>query len=130
VGVPFGQPHLVKTKMVVALVVAPSHDVASGIARTLVEERLCACVNLMPVQSVYEWQGTLQDGAEVLMVAKLPAAGFERFRLRVAGLHPYEVPEILALEVKAAHAPYAAWVTAQTPSTARAARPKKRSARR
>jgi len=100
---------------IVVLSTCPDEAVAARIARTLVEERLAACVNrLAAVRSTYSWQGAIQDDAEVLLVIKTRREHFDALAERLAGLHPYEVPEIVALPVVAGSAPYLAWLTAGT----------------
>lgn len=92
----------------------PNADVAATIARTLVDERLCACVNIVPgLRSIYRWQGTVQDEAEVLALIKTTTDRYEALAARLRALHPYEVPEILALDVAAGAASYLAWVGEQ-----------------
>lgn len=84
---------------------------ADAIASTLVEERLAACVQVLPgVRSTYSWQGETQVDDEVLMLIKTTAAEFEALRIRLLELHPYELPEIIAVDVSVAHADYANWV--------------------
>ena len=85
---------------------------APEIARTVVDEGLAACVNLLAAQSVYRWQGSVVEEAETTLVLKVPADGVARLRARLLELHPYEVPEIvtLAVDVEQSHAPYVEWV--------------------
>ena len=98
---------------VVALSTAPSMDKAAEIARALVGERLAACVNLVPgVRSIYQWQGKLCDDAEVLCVIKTRRDRVDALRARLPALHPYDVPELLVLEVGAGHTPYLEWIDA------------------
>jgi periplasmic divalent cation tolerance protein len=93
------------------LMTAPSAEVAATIARAVVGEGLAACVNIVPgVRSIYRWQGEVCDDAEVLCVIKTRAERFEALRARIAALHPYEVPEIIALPIAAGSAPYLAWI--------------------
>ena len=96
--------------MRVVLVTAPA-QAAESLASTLVAERLAACVNLIPgVASVYRWKGVVERSEETLLVLKTTRSGFKRLASRLVELHPYEVPEIVALDVTDAHAPYVAWV--------------------
>ncbi|MGH7804266.1 MAG: divalent-cation tolerance protein CutA, partial [Candidatus Binatia bacterium] len=82
----------------VVLMTAGSVEEAARIARALVEERLAACVNLVPgIRSIYRWQGAIADDAEVLLVAKTRRASLDALERRVRELHSYEVPEVLAL---------------------------------
>ena len=99
------------TDVRVVLVTCPSTDTAAAVARTLVEEGLAACGNVLPgLRSIYRWEGKVHDEPEVLLVLKTTAPRFEALRARVVALHPYEVPEVLSLAVDAGHAPYLAWV--------------------
>ena len=96
---------------VVALSTAPSMEQAAELARTLVAERLVACVNLVPgVRSIYTWKGELCDEAEVLCVMKTRKDHVDALRARLPALHPYDVPELVVLEIGAGHAPYLAWI--------------------
>ena len=89
----------------------PSADKAAEIARVLVGEQLAACVNVVPgVRSIYRWQGAIHEDAEHLAVIKTTRARFDALAARLAGLHPYEVPEILALPIVGGAAPYLAWL--------------------
>ncbi|MBI5479198.1 MAG: divalent-cation tolerance protein CutA [Deltaproteobacteria bacterium] len=93
------------------LMTAPSAEVAADIARALVGEGLAACVNIVPgVRSIYRWKGEVCDDAEVLCVIKTRAERFEEVRARVVALHPYEVPEVVAVPLVAGNAAYLAWV--------------------
>lgn len=104
---------------VVLLVIAPDADVAGRIASTLVNERQVACVNILPgLRSIYHWEGKLCDGAEVLCLMKTRLDLFPAVRDRIATLHPYQVPEIIALPLAAGSAPYLDWIY-QSTTTAR-----------
>jgi periplasmic divalent cation tolerance protein len=106
---------VVVTDALVVLVTAPSADKAAELARALVEERLAACGNVLPqLRSIYRWQGAVHDEPEALLILKTTAALFERLRARVVELHPYDTPEVLALPVAAAHAPYLDWIRGET----------------
>jgi periplasmic divalent cation tolerance protein len=85
---------------------------AATIARQLVEDRLAACVNLIPVQSVYVWDGLVQEEAETTLVIKVSEDKLTALREKILALHPYDLPEIVALavDVNASHAAYVAWV--------------------
>jgi periplasmic divalent cation tolerance protein len=99
----------------VVLVTAPSPERAADIARAVVEERLAACGNVVPgLRSIYRWEGKIQDEAEALLVLKTTRARFEALRDRIVALHPYEVPEVIALSVDEGSAPYLAWIAAET----------------
>ncbi len=103
------------TDALVVLVTAPSVQQAVELARALVEERLAACGNVLPgVRSVYRWEGSVREDAEALLVLKTTRARLEALRERVLALHPYQVPEVLALPVEAGSAAYLAWISAET----------------
>jgi periplasmic divalent cation tolerance protein len=103
------------TDALVVLVTAPTAERAAELARALVEERLAACGNVVPaIRSIYRWEGKVQDEAEALLVLKTTRARFDALRARVLALHPYEVPEVVALAVDAGSAPYLAWIAAET----------------
>jgi periplasmic divalent cation tolerance protein len=95
----------------VVLVTAPDEENAALIARTLVEEGLIACANLVPgVRSIYRWEGTLCDEREVLMVLKAPAARYDALQARILSLHPASVPEVIRVDVAEGSPAYVRWV--------------------
>lgn len=99
----------------VVLCTVPSTHVAEQLARTLLEERLVACVNVVPtVRSLYRWQGRIEEAQEHLLVMKTGAGRYEELESRIRALHPYEVCEVIALDVTAGSAPYLAWVLGET----------------
>ena len=84
---------------------------AHELALQLVEDRLCACVNVLPgVVSYYRWQGAVEAGRELLLVAKTTAANLPALRDRIAALHPYEVPAIVAVPIVDGGAAYLEWL--------------------
>lgn len=96
-------------------------DQADPLARALVEQRLAACVNLLPgVTSIYRWEGRMHADAETTLVIKTASDRVEALREGILALHPYSVPEIVVLRVdgSASHAPYLEWVQAETRPTA------------
>jgi periplasmic divalent cation tolerance protein len=106
---------MVDSAIVVVLVTAPSDDEARRIGRTLVDERLAACVNVVgPVRSIYRWDGAVQEGTEHLMIVKARRADVETLAARVCALHPYDLPEVIALDVVAGSAPYLDWLRSST----------------
>ena len=101
--------------VLLCLSTCPDADAAARIARTLVEERLAACVNQVPgVASTYRWQGAIHDETEVLLLIKTTRERFDALRTRLVELHPYELPELIALDLADGHAPYLDWMTAAT----------------
>ncbi len=96
---------------IVVLMTAGSAESAEKIARALVEERLAACVNVVPgIRSIYRWQGSVADDAEWLLVAKTARSCFAALEARVRALHSYEVPEVIAIEIVEGSAPYLDWL--------------------
>ncbi|WP_159016576.1 divalent-cation tolerance protein CutA [Cognatiluteimonas profundi] len=88
---------------------------ADRIAQALVDERLAACVNVVPgVHSVYRWQGAVERADEVLLLVKTTNARLEALTARVRSLHPDELPELVAVEVAGGSPAYLAWVAQQT----------------
>lgn len=103
------------TDALVVLVTTPTAEKAAEIARAVVGARLAACGNVVPtLRSIYRWQGQVHDDAEALLVLKTSRARFEALRDRVVALHPYDVPEVIALPVEAGSAAYLAWIAAET----------------
>ncbi|MBL8299873.1 MAG: divalent-cation tolerance protein CutA [Rhodanobacteraceae bacterium] len=93
----------------------PDIEVADRIARALVQEGLAACVNRLPgVVSTYRWNGEIRADTELLLLVKTTRARFEALRARIVTLHPYELPEIIAVDVTLGHEPYLAWVAEAT----------------
>ena len=88
---------------------------AEALVRTLVDERLIACGNVLPgLSSIYRWQDEVAHENEVMVVMKLAAFGVERLFARVAALHPYTVPELVELPIGAVSGPYSRWVVEST----------------
>lgn len=101
--------------VVIALITWPAGEDAAPTAATLVEERLAACVNLLPpMESVYRWQGTVERAAERQVVIKTTRQAVERLLARLASLHPYEVPEMLVLPVSGGGEAYLRWIAENT----------------
>ncbi|GAB3380913.1 divalent-cation tolerance protein CutA [Lysobacter fragariae] len=93
----------------------PDDASAERIAAALVTERLAACVNRLPgVQSTYRWQGQLETASEVLLLVKTTTDHLPALTARVQALHPYELPELIAVEVRAGLPAYLDWVIAET----------------
>lgn len=97
--------------VVVVWVSCPSAAVAKRIARSLVEERLAACVGVIPMsETIFHWKGKVERAHEVLLMIKARRSAFSRLRRRVRALHPYEVPEIIATAVVRGDPAYLSWV--------------------
>ena len=95
-------------------------DQAETLANALVEQRLAACVNLVPgVRSVYRWEGRVQTDNEVMMLIKTASDRVDALREGILALHPHALPEVVVLRVdgSASHLPYLQWVAASTQET-------------
>lgn len=96
---------------VIVFVTASSSEEAARIGRTLVDEQLAACVNLIPsVASTYRWRGQVEDAAEALLIVKTRQDLVERLTRRVQALHSYTVPEVIALPVVGGNPEYLRWI--------------------
>lgn len=93
---------------------APNEDEAARIARALVEDRLAACVNIVVgARSIYRWQGAIEDSPETLLVIKSDRRLFTELSNRLAALHPYTTPEIIALPIAYGSEPYLTWLASE-----------------
>jgi periplasmic divalent cation tolerance protein len=98
----------------VLYITAANADDAARIGRTLVEERICACANVIaPVRSFYLWEGRLQDEQEAVLIAKTVTGKVEAATARIKELHAYEVPCVVALPVDGGNAEFLDWVVRQ-----------------
>jgi periplasmic divalent cation tolerance protein len=96
---------------VVALSTVARAEDAERIARALVEQRLAACVNVVPgLVSVYRWKGAVEREDERLLVMKTRRERVEELRLALVRIHPYELPEMIVLPIESGHAPYLEWI--------------------
>ncbi len=99
------------------VVTAPDAGTAEAMVRTLVEERLAACGNILPgLTSIFRWQGEVEREHEVLVLLKTTDDVVPRLLRRVPELHPYDVPEVLVLPIGAGFGPYLDWVSETTRS--------------
>ncbi|SRR6266567_4466192 len=105
-------PH---TDAIVILTTVASDEEAVRLVRTLLERRLIACGTLVPgARSLYRWQGKIADEREVVVLLKTRAARLDSLRTAFEELHPYKVPELLALPVEAGTEKYLEWITGET----------------
>jgi periplasmic divalent cation tolerance protein len=103
------------TDAMLVLTTLPNADAAAEMAKHIVDERLAACANLFPaVRSIYKWQAKVEDQNEILVLFKTRQEHFERLKSRILELHPYEVPEVLAIPVEQAYQPYLEWLARET----------------
>ncbi len=99
------------TEAMVVFVTAPSAEKAAEIARTLVEEKLAACGNVIPgIRSIYRWEGKICDDAEALLVLKVPAKRLQELSDRIVALHPYQLPEVVATRIEGGNERYIDWI--------------------
>ena len=99
------------TDQIVILSTCASEDEAQRLARKLLEERLCACVNIVPqVQSLFHWQGKVDSGTESLLIIKSSRELFAAVASAIESLHSYEVPEVIALPIIEGSANYLNWL--------------------
>ena len=100
------------------LMTAPDRETGRSVAARLVEERLAACGNVLEgVTSVFWWEGAVQDEPEVLVILKTTRAHADRLTERIREVHPYDVPEVLALPVERGLQEYMDWVRDETGPT-------------
>ena len=99
----------------VVYITVPSQEVGQQIATVLVESSLAACVNIIPgVSSIYHWQGGIEQDDELLLIAKTRAILLDQFVSEVKKIHPYEVPEVIAMPIVAGSSEYLAWINEGT----------------
>jgi periplasmic divalent cation tolerance protein len=121
----------VSTPFLAALTTAPSAEAAKRLVRTLVEQRLVACGTVLPgAASTYWWHGAVTEEDEVVVVLKTTAARWAALTAALPALHPYEVPELIALPIVGGYRPYLEWLRAETGATAGQARRRAAAGRR
>src|SRR5262245_42313749 len=103
------------TDCIVVLVTVGSPEQGEKIAEAVVGERLAACVNIVgPIRSIYRWQERVEHDQELLLVIKTRTALFDQLAARVAALHSYETPEVIAVPIAAGAEPYVQWLLGAT----------------
>ena len=98
----------------VMLTTTPSREEAQAIAKLLIAEKLAACVQLLPIESFYFWQGKTQNEAEVLLLIKTRTARFDAAIARIKQVHSYAVPEIVAMPFTGGFQGYFDWIAEVT----------------
>ncbi|CUU01015.1 divalent cation tolerance protein [Candidatus Kryptobacter tengchongensis] len=94
----------------VVFITVPDEESGVKIARTLVENKLAACVNIIKgVRSIYFWEGKVQDDPELLLVVKTKEYLFDKLKQEVEKIHPYTVPEIIGFKISKSSEKYAKW---------------------
>jgi len=102
------------TGPVVVLTAVGAPPDAQKIARALVEERVAACVNIVPgITSIYRWKGAVEQEAELLLVIKTIGEKVEQLKARLLQLHPYELPEVVVIPIVGGHQAYLDWLAEQ-----------------
>ena len=94
----------------VVLVTVASQSEATAIATILIEEKLAACINVFHVQSIYQWEGNIQQESEFQLIIKTNLAKFTELSSRIQEIHSYEVPEIIALPIVSGSESYLGWL--------------------
>lgn len=98
----------------IVMVTAASKEEASTIANALIDANLAACVSLMPIHSVYRWQGEVEHADEWQLLIKTDLAKFAAIESKIREIHSYEVPEVIALPILNGSSPYLNWIAEQT----------------
>jgi len=105
------------SEVVLVLSTAPDDESTETLARTLVEEKLAACVNVLaPMTSVYRWQGTLERSVERQLIIKTTRDTLPALQARFVELHSYDLPEFIVLDVTSGSTDYLAWIAREVPS--------------
>jgi periplasmic divalent cation tolerance protein len=97
----------------------PSKESVVNMANHVVHLKLCACVNFAEIRSIYSWRGKMQDQPEFIALFKTTAKSAEKLKAEIAKLHPYEVPEIVELEMKYVSKLYLSWLAESTDGVAK-----------
>ena len=100
---------------IVVFMTAPSEEEGARIGRALVDEGLSACCNIIPrVRSIYRWKGKVCDEGEVLCIMKTRRSLFGKLKARAAELHPYDVPEVISIDITDGLPEYLKWIEEET----------------
>lgn len=103
------------TQPIMALTNVPDMDTARAIARRLVENRVAACVNCLPqVNSIYRWQNTVEEASEITLLIKTTHRRYSEMEAMIKEMHPYELPEIVALAITGGLPAYLKWIEQET----------------
>jgi periplasmic divalent cation tolerance protein len=102
------------TAYAMVLTTCDDRDRARTIARSLVEKRLAACVQILPIDSVYTWNERIEESAELLLLCKIKRSDYDDAAEAIRALHSYETPEIVMTAIEAGSADYLAWIDAVT----------------
>lgn len=103
------------TDCLLVMTTLPDQDAARSLARRLLEEKLAACINVMPTMtSVYEWKGQVCEDSECLLLIKTTQACYRRLEASLQAQHPYELPEIIATDITHGLPAYLGWIKKST----------------
>lgn len=106
---------MLETRARLCLTTAPDPETAERLAKGLIEQGLAACVNILaPCRSIYRWQGALQDDTEIPLLIKTSAAAYPKLEAWLRAEHPYELPEIVALDIADGLPEYLRWLAEST----------------
>ena len=95
-------------------VTTPNRKESKKIARVLVDEKLAACANIFPIESIYRWKGEIAEEEEDAMIIKTRVELVDKVIEKIRGLHSYEVPEIISLRIEKGHARFLNWIEEST----------------
>lgn len=102
-------------QVLMAMTNVPDASSARTMARALVDARLAACVNILPgVQSVYRWQGAVEETGEFTLLVKTTRSHYPQLQQAILAAHPYDLPEVIAWPLTEGHPPYLHWVATET----------------
>lgn len=88
----------------------PTEESVASVAKKVVGNRLCACVNFTKVRSIYSWHGKTEDQAEFIALFKTSSKSAKKLKIEIAKMHPYDVPEIVELKMNDVSKPYLVWL--------------------
>jgi periplasmic divalent cation tolerance protein len=98
----------------VLLTSLPDRAAAKTMAEALIAKRLAACVQMLPIESVYEWKGAVEEAAEILLLCKMKREDYAEVEKLILARHPYETPEIVMLPIEAGSSAYLGWIDTVT----------------
>ena len=103
--------HAMSSEVQIVLCTVPDRETANTISNALVAEQLAACVNIIPgITSVYRWKGVVEKDDELLLLIKAAVSSWPRLEQRIQALHPYELPEIIAVPIQTGQKDYIQWI--------------------
>ncbi len=101
-------------KATIILSTFPSERAATIVAKNLIDNKLCACVNFTRIRSIYTWKGKLEDQQEFIALFKATKNSSEKLKSAIASMHPYEVPEIIELRISDVSKSYMSWLSTES----------------